>query len=186
MNTRPLDWGPETNPSRITNELDSERVNILEWWEFPRKAWIIILSQSILVLFLSSWLLSEYLNNPFMQQYLANLAPTVVPILSLAFGITAAMTATTLYLRFRKLKQANDRLDTMPRSMQARRTPRKRVPQRPPTTKTSEQQPSGLPTPMFIITESKAPPTVEEKKPESPPSPAPTETAKPPEVKRTQ
>jgi hypothetical protein len=161
-------------------------VNLLEWWEIPRKAWIIILSQSILVLFLSSWLLSEYLNNPFMQQYLANLAPTIVPILSLAFGATAAMTATTLYLRFRKLKQTNDRLDTIPRSMQARRAPRKRVPQRPPTTKANEQPLSGLPIPTFIITESKPPPATEEKKPESPPSPAPIDTAKPPEVNRTQ
>jgi hypothetical protein len=161
-------------------------VNVLEWWEIPRKAWIIILSQSILVLFLSSWLFSEYLNNPFMQQYLANLAPTIVPIISLAFGATAAMTATTLYLRFRKLKHANDRFDTMPRSLQSRRTPRKRVLPKP-TIKTNEQPPSGLPTPKFIITESKPPPPVlEEKKPESPPSPAPTETARPPEVKQTQ
>ncbi len=176
--------GNRPPPSLITNELDSERVNILEWWEIPRKAWIIILSQSILVLFLSIWLLSEYLNNPFMQQYLANLAPTVVPIVSLAFGTTAAMTATTLYLRFRKLKQTNDRLDT--RSMQARRAPRKRVPQRPPMTKAIEQPLSGLPTPQFIITESKPPQIVEEKKPENPPLPAPTETANPPEVKPTQ
>jgi len=167
-------------PSRITNELDSERMNLLEWWEIPRKAWIIILSQSALLLFLSTWLLSEYLNNPFMQQYLANLAPTIIPILSLAFGATAAMTATTLYLRFRKLKQANDRLDTIPRSMQGRRATRKRVPQRPPTIKTNEP-PSGLPTPQFIITESKPAPVIEDKKPESQPSPAPTETAKPPE-----
>ena len=160
-------------------------MNILEWWELPRKAWIIILGQTALVLFLSSWLLAEYLNNPFMQQYLTNLAPTIVPILSLAFGATAAMTATTLYLRFRKLKDANDRLDTIPRSIQARRAPRKRAPQKPLTTKTNEQ-PSGLPTPKFIITESNPSPVVEEKKPDSPPSQAPTIIPEEPEVKQTQ
>ena len=161
-------------------------MNILEWWEFPRKAWIIILGQTALVLFLSSWLLAEYLNNPFMQQYLTNLAPTIVPILSLAFGATAAMTATTLYLRFRKLKEANDRLDTIPRSLQARRAPRKRSPQKALTTKTNEQQPSGLPTPKFIITESNPSPVVEEKKPDNPPSQTPTIIPEEPEVKQTQ
>ena len=161
-------------------------MNILEWWELPRKAWIIILGQTGLVLFLSSWLLAEYLNNPFMQQYLTNLAPTIVPILSLAFGATAAMTATTLYLRFRKLKDANDRLDTIPRPIQARRAPRKRAPQKPLTTKTNEQQLSGLPTPKFIITESNPSPVVEEKKPDSPPSQAPTIIPEEPEVKQTQ
>jgi len=161
-------------------------MNILEWWEFPRKAWIIILAQTGLVLFLSSWLLAEYLNNPFMQQYLTKLAPTIVPILSLAFGATAAMTATTLYLRFRKLKEANDRLDTIPRSLQARRAPRKRSPQKPLTTKTNEQQPSGLPTPKFIITESNPSSVVEEKKPDSPPSQALIIIPEEPEVKQTQ
>jgi len=161
-------------------------MNILEWWELPRKAWIIILGQTGLVLFLSSWLLAEYLNNPFMQQYLTNLAPTIVPILSLAFGATAAMTATTLYLRFRKLKDASDRLDTIPRSIQARRAPRKRAPQKPLTIKTNEQQLSGLPTPKFIITESNPSPVVEESKPDSPPSQAPTIIPEEPEVKQTQ
>jgi len=164
-------------------------MNILEWWELPRKAWIIILGQSALVLFLSSWLLAEYLNNPFMQQYLTNLAPTIVPILSLAFGATAAMTATTLYLRFRKLKEANDRLDTIPRSIQARRAPRKRIPQKPLTTKTKdEQQPSGIPTPTFILTDSKPSPIAEEKA-DSQQSPSPTtplETAREPEANQTQ
>jgi len=161
-------------------------MNILEWWELPRKAWIIILGQTGLVLFLSSWLLAEYLNNPFMQQYLTNLAPTIVPILSLAFGATAAMTATTLYLRFRKLKDASDRLDTIPRSIQARRAPRKRAPQKPLTIKTNEQQLSGLPTPKFIITESNPSPVVEESKPDSPPSQAPTIIPEEPKVKQTQ
>ena len=161
-------------------------MNILEWWELPRKAWIIILGQTGLVLFLSSWLLAEYLNNPFMQQYLTNLAPTIVPILSLAFGATAAMTATTLYLRFRKLKDASDRLDTIPRSIQARRAPRKRAPQKPLTIKTNEQQLSGLPTPKFIITESNPSPVVEEKRSDNPPSQTPTIILEEPEVKQTQ
>jgi len=164
-------------------------MNILEWWELPRKAWIIILGQSALVLFLSSWLLAEYLNNPFMQQYLTNLAPTIVPILSLAFGATAAMTATTLYLRFRKLKEANDRLDTILCSLKARRPPRKRIPQKPLTTKTKdEQQPSGIPTPTFILTDSKPSPIAEEKA-DSQQSPSPTtplETAREPEANQTQ
>ena len=163
-------------------------MNILDWWELPRKAWIIILGQTALVLFLSSWLLAEYLNNPFMQQYLTNLAPTIVPILSLAFGATAAMTATTLYLRFRKLKDANDRLDTIPRSLQARRAPRKRIPQKPLTTKTKDdQQPSGIPTPTFILTDSKPSPIAEEKADsQQSPSPTPLETAREPEGNQTQ
>ena len=161
-------------------------MNILKSWEFPQKAWIIILTQSTMILFLFSWLVIEYQNNPFMQQYLTNIAPTLVPILSLSFGAIAAMTATTLYFRFRKLKEANDRLDTIPRSIQARRVPRKRAPQKPLQTKTNEQQPSGLPTPKFIITESNLSPVVEEKKPDSPPSQAPTTIPEEPEVKQTQ
>jgi len=161
-------------------------MDILKSWEFPQKAWIIILAQSTLILFLFSWLLIEYQNNPFMQQYLTNIAPTLVPILSLSFGAIAAMTATTLYYRFRKLKEANDRLDTIPRSIQARRAPRKRAPQKPLTTKTNEQQPSGLPTPKFIITESNPSPVVEEKRSDNPPSQTPTIILEEPEVKQTQ
>ena len=164
-------------------------MNILKSWEFPQKAWIIILTQSTLILFLFSWLLIEYQNNPFMQQYLTNIAPTLVPILSLSFGAIAAMTATTLYYRFRKLKEANDRPDTIPRSLQARRAPRKRSPQKPLTTKTKdEQQPSGIPTPTFILTDSKPSPIAEEKA-DSQQSPSPTtplETAREPEANQTQ
>ena len=163
-------------------------MDILKSWEFPQKAWIIILAQSTLILFLFSWLLIEYQNNPFMQQYLTNIAPTLVPILSLSFGAIAAMTATTLYYRFRKLKEANDRPDTIPRSLQARRAPRKRIPQKPLTTKTKEEQrPSGIPTPTFILTDSKPSPIAEEKADsQQSPSPTPLETAREPEANQTQ
>ena len=162
-------------------------MNILESLEFPRKAWLIILTQTALILFLTSWLLVEYESNPFMQQYLTNLAPTIAPLLSLAFGVFAAMTATILYVRFRKVKAEGNRHDTFPRSSQARRTPRKRIPPRPLTTKTKDDlQPIAIPTPKFIITESKPSPVAGEKKPESPPSPTPTEAAKEPEVKPNQ
>ena len=156
--------------------------------EIPLYAKTLIIVQTLVILFLFSWLLIEYQNNPFMQQYLTNIAPTLVPILSLSFGAIAAMTATTLYYRFRKLKEANDRLDTIPRSLQARRAPRKRIPQKPLTTKTKdEQQPSGIPTPTFILTDSKPSPIAEEKADsQQSPSPTPLETAREPEANQTQ
>ena len=162
-------------------------MNILESLEFPRKAWLIILTQTALILFLTSWLLVEYESNPFMQQYLTNLAPTIAPVLSLAFGVLAAMTATILYVRFRRVKAAGSRLDTIPRSTQSHRTHRKRVPAKPLTTRIKDDlQPNILPTPKFIITESKPSPVAEEMKPDSTPSPTPTEAAKEPEVKPNQ
>jgi hypothetical protein len=162
-------------------------MNILKSWEFPQKAWIIILTQSTLILFLFSWLLVEYESNPFMQQYLTNLAPTIAPVLSLAFGVLAAMTATILYVRFRRVKAAGDRLDTIPRSTQSHRTHRKRVTAKPSTTKIKDDlQPIMLPIPRFIITESKPSQVAEERKQDSTPSPTPTEAAKESEVKPNQ
>jgi len=79
-------------------------MDILKSWEFPQKAWIIILTQSTLILFLFSWLLIEYQNNPFMQQYLTNIAPTLVPILSLSFGAIACHDGYNPLLQIQKVE----------------------------------------------------------------------------------
>ncbi len=117
---------------------------------------MIIFFELSIIVFLSSWLFDEYLNNPFMQEYLANIAPTVVPILSVTFGGIAAMTATTLYIRVRRSRMEQEELNTRLTQPTTRRTPRKRSNTgRSPTVKSRTELPGGVPSPNFIITESK-------------------------------
>jgi hypothetical protein len=57
---------------------------------------------------LSSWVYSEYLNNPYFQSYMNSLSPILVPILSAGFGIASATVATVLYFTMRNIRQQED------------------------------------------------------------------------------
>ncbi len=141
------------------------------WWDVPRKGWMLIFTQFSIILFLTGWLYAEYLNNPFMQQYLSNIAPTVVPVLSVAFGGIAAMTATTLYIHVRRSRLDEQDLANRSSQSSARKAAKKRANgPRGTTIKARTELPGGLPSPQFIITESK--PAVEQKT-ETQPTPAP-------------
>jgi hypothetical protein len=76
----------------------------LTWWNFPKKAWLIIIVELGIIASLSGWLYSTYLNNVYFQTYVDSLSPVLVPILSVAFGISSASIATYLYLGMKRIQ----------------------------------------------------------------------------------
>jgi hypothetical protein len=78
---------------------------LLEWWNIPRRGWIIILSELAVIVGLAGWAYSEYLNNAYFQTYVNSLSPVLVPIVSVGFGITSATVATLLYFTMKNMKQ---------------------------------------------------------------------------------
>jgi hypothetical protein len=65
---------------------------------------MIILVELCGLVVLSGSLVSQYLNNVYFQNYVNGLAPILVPVASVAFGIGSASTATFLYLRMKALR----------------------------------------------------------------------------------
>ena len=77
----------------------------MEWWDIPRRGWIIILTELAVIVGLGGWVYSEYLNNPYFQIYVNSLSPILVPIVSVGFGIASATVATVLYFTMRNITQ---------------------------------------------------------------------------------
>lgn len=77
----------------------------MEWWNIPRRGWIIILGELAVIITLGSWVYAEYLNNSYFQSYVNSLSPILVSIVSVGFGIASATVATLLYFTMRKVKQ---------------------------------------------------------------------------------
>jgi len=59
----------------------------------------------VVIVGLAGGVYSEYLNNPYFQSYVNSLSPTLVPIVSVGFGIASATVATVLYFTMRNIKQ---------------------------------------------------------------------------------
>jgi hypothetical protein len=74
------------------------------WWNFPKKAWIIILAELALIAFLSGWIYIQYLSDIYFQSYVNSFAPVLVPVLSIVFGICSASIATYLYFGMKKIR----------------------------------------------------------------------------------
>ncbi len=121
----------------------------------PRRAWVIILAELAVIVFFSIGFLSEYMNNNYFQNYVNGLAPILIPVISVAFGVCSATIATFLYFGTRRISQTLDTDTGTPA--------KKRSHTRRPTKKTvavSEQKPAkpagesqtGVPRPRFIIT----------------------------------
>ena len=81
------------------------------WWSFPKKAWLIILTEFVVISALSAWLYATYLNDVYFQSYTNSLVPIMVPILSVAFGISSATIAAYLYLGMKRI-QPQAKLET--------------------------------------------------------------------------
>jgi hypothetical protein len=81
-------------------------LGLLEWWSIPRKAWIIILAELSVIVVLASSVASVYFNDINFQVYVNSLAPILVPVVSVGFGIASASTATILYFRMKNLTRA--------------------------------------------------------------------------------
>ncbi len=93
---------------------------------------------------LGLWVVSEYLNNSYFQSYVNSLAPIVVPILSVAFGVTSATVATFLYFGMRRV-QSQEVADAQPRKrLRGRKARRAHAEHR--------AELSRVPSPRFVIT----------------------------------
>ena len=123
------------------------KLALLNWWKIPRRAWVIILSELSVILFLSSWVYLEYLNSPYFQSYVNSLAPIILPIFSVAFGVTSATVATYLYFGMRRVQQSEHTGD-VPR----RRLHRKGRKTHSSTSKSDQNTTVGVPRPRFVIT----------------------------------
>jgi hypothetical protein len=76
----------------------------LTWWNFPKKAWLIILVELAIITSLSISLYATYLSNAYFQAYVNSLSPILVPILSVTFGLSSASIATYLYLGMKRIR----------------------------------------------------------------------------------
>lgn len=97
-----------------------------------------------MIVVLGLWVVSEYLNNAYFQSYVNSLAPIVVPILSVAFGVTSATVATFLYFGMKKV-QSQEVPDAQPRKRLRGRRARR-------THAEHKVEPSRVPSPRFVIT----------------------------------
>jgi len=80
----------------------------LTWWNFPKKAWLIIIGELAIITSLSLSLYITYLTNVYFQIYVNTLSPILVPALSVAFGISSASIAGYLYVRIRRIQIGQD------------------------------------------------------------------------------
>src|SRR5438046_6080365 len=121
-------------PCRVTPRLNSSRrlvshetvlevsdIDYLTWWNFPKKAWLIIIVELGVIVSLAGWLYSTYLNNIYFQTYVDSLSPVLVPILSVTFGISSASIATYLYLGMKRIQTSQDPQAPAKTRLQSRR-----------------------------------------------------------------
>ena len=80
----------------------------LTWWNFPKKAWLIILGELSVIASLTVSLYLTYLNDIYFQSYTNSLSPILVPALSIAFGISSASIAAYLYIGIKRIQITRD------------------------------------------------------------------------------
>jgi hypothetical protein len=112
----------------------------LTWWNFPKKAWLIIIGELAIIASLSVSLYITYLDNIYFQTYVNTLSPILVPILSVAFGISSASIATYLYLGMKRIRTFQEPGVTVKKRGQPRKTTK-----RPPQPSTSQPKIVELP-----------------------------------------
>lgn len=105
--------------------LEVSEIGYLTWWNFPRRAWLIIITELGIIATLSGLLYSTYLNNVYFQTYVDSLSPVLVPALSVAFGISSAAIATYLYLGMKRIRTYQDPGIPVRKKAQSRRTTKK-------------------------------------------------------------
>lgn len=88
--------------------MEASEIGYLTWWNFPKKAWLIIIGELGVITSLSVWLYSTYLNDTYFQTYTNGLSPILVPLLSVAFGISSALIATYLYLGMKRIQKPHE------------------------------------------------------------------------------
>jgi hypothetical protein len=109
--------------------LEVSEIGYLTWWNFPKKAWLIIIVELGIIGSLTGWLYSTYLNNVYFQAYVDSLSPVLVPVLSVAFGISSASIATYLYLGMKRIRTLQEPEGFAKKKTHAPRTTPKHPPQ---------------------------------------------------------
>jgi hypothetical protein len=108
---------------------------------------------------LSGWVYSEYVNNSYFQSYINSLSPILVPILSVGFGIASATAATLLYFTMRNIRQREaTKTEDMPRRRSPIRKPVKKA--QVPSSKIEKAAARSItvtPRPMVLNTETPSP-----------------------------
>ena len=100
------------------------KIDYLTWWNFPKKAWLIILVELAVIMSLSVSLYITYLSNVYFQTYVNSISPILVPVLSVAFGISSASIATLLYLGMKRIRTLQEPETSVKKRSQQRKTPR--------------------------------------------------------------
>lgn len=106
----------------MKSSLEVSEIGYLTWWNFPKKAWIIILGETGVIASLSGLFYSTYINNVYFQTYVDSLSPVLVPVLSVAFGISSASIATYLYLGMKRIRTLQEPETPVKKRGQSRRT----------------------------------------------------------------
>src|SRR5256712_4296057 len=122
--------------------LEVSKIGYLTWWNFPKKAWLIIIGELAVITSLSVWLYLTYLNNIYFQTYANSLSPILVPILSVAFGISSASIATYLYLGMKRIRTSQDPGVLVKKRVQQRKTVKRPLQSSSSQTKTAELLPT--------------------------------------------
>jgi hypothetical protein len=111
----------------------------LQWWSIPRRGWIIILAELVVIVTLAGWVYSEYVNNTYFQIYVNGLSPILLPIVSVGFGVSSATIATLLYFTMRNVRHREGlREGDSPR----RHVPARRAVKKPMVTSTRTEKPT--------------------------------------------
>src|SRR5438128_5305646 len=105
--------------------LEVSKIDYLTWWNFPKKAWLIIIGELAVITSLSVSLYITYLSNVYFQTYVNSLAPILVPVLSVAFGISSASIATYLYLGMKRIRTSQDSEVPAKKRVHPRKTPKR-------------------------------------------------------------
>jgi hypothetical protein len=101
--------------------VEVSEIGYLTWWNFPRKAWLIIISELCVITSLSVSLYLTYLNNVYFQSYANGFSPILVPVLSAAFGISSASIATYLYLGMKRIRASQEPETSIRRRVHSRK-----------------------------------------------------------------
>ncbi len=106
-----------------------------------------------MIIVLGYWVYSTYLNDFYFQSYVNSLSPILVPMVSVAFGVSSATVATFLYFGMRRVRQAQEAEEAPRRKPQPRRPAKKiQVTSGSKPTKAEAARPLGVPRPRFVIT----------------------------------
>jgi hypothetical protein len=135
---------PRLNPRLTTNSHETSpevsKIGYLTWWNFPKKAWLIIIGELAVITSLSISLYITYLSNVYFQTYVNNLSPILVPTLSVAFGISTASIATYLYLGMKRIRTFQE-----PGVPVKKKVRQRKAPKRPSEPSTSQPKAPELP-----------------------------------------